>query len=305
MNPERRWDEPWWAGIADSLACSAACPSPTARLAWLNQEAQQRRCCTAQGMPIRFIDARECAGQPYEAGIEASGAVPTRVVGDGAWHDLFNAIIWLHWPRSKAQINRLHGCATASPSGTRGGLRDRLTLLDENGMIWVEPDPELCSWLRARRWNALLFEGRARWPQALHLFGHALLHKMMRPFKAITAHVLILESRDTTPTPTSPRSSPSPPKSTSTSTSPSASPSTSTPAPLAVAGMRDVAAVDRLLAERLSTLADSGQHSIGRFALHPLPVLGIPGWCAANRDATFYDDASVFREARGRSRVKV
>ena len=27
----------------------------------------------------------------------------------------------------------------------------------------------------------------------------------------------------------------------------------------------------------------------------PLPVLGVPGWWPANRDASFYDDASVFR----------
>jgi hypothetical protein len=36
--------------------------------------------------------------------------------------------------------------------------------------------------------------------------------------------------------------------------------------------------------------------------LHPLPVLGIPGW-ADNEAASFYDDASVFRPARaGRAR---
>ena len=32
---------------------------------------------------------------------------------------------------------------------------------------------------------------------------------------------------------------------------------------------------------------------------HPLPVLGVPGWWPANDDATFYDDASVFRPRRG------
>jgi hypothetical protein len=30
----------------------------------------------------------------------------------------------------------------------------------------------------------------------------------------------------------------------------------------------------------------------------PLPVLGVPGWWAANEDAAFYDDATVFRPAR-------
>jgi hypothetical protein len=35
--------------------------------------------------------------------------------------------------------------------------------------------------------------------------------------------------------------------------------------------------------------------------LMPLPVLGIPGWCAANTDPAFYDDGAVFRAARGAS----
>jgi len=30
----------------------------------------------------------------------------------------------------------------------------------------------------------------------------------------------------------------------------------------------------------------------------PLPVLGVPGWFAANEDPAFYDDAGVFRKAR-------
>ncbi|MDA8453863.1 DUF3025 domain-containing protein [Acidovorax sp. GBBC 3334] len=30
----------------------------------------------------------------------------------------------------------------------------------------------------------------------------------------------------------------------------------------------------------------------------PLPVLGVPGWCAENENFCFYDDSSVFRSAR-------
>jgi len=31
----------------------------------------------------------------------------------------------------------------------------------------------------------------------------------------------------------------------------------------------------------------------------PLPVLGVPGWCADNENFSFYDDSLVFRAARG------
>jgi len=35
-------------------------------------------------------------------------------------------------------------------------------------------------------------------------------------------------------------------------------------------------------------------------SLHPLPILGIPGWTAENEDEAFYDDAYVFRAGYAR-----
>ena len=32
----------------------------------------------------------------------------------------------------------------------------------------------------------------------------------------------------------------------------------------------------------------------------PLPILGVPGWCAENESAGYYDDATYFRPGRGR-----
>lgn len=59
-------------------------------------------------------------------------------------------------------------------------------------------------------------------------------------------------------------------------------------------GLGDVPSLDRWIAQDLSA-----GHLAGKpFA--PLPVLGVPGWWAANADLTFYDDAQVFRPpARG------
>ena len=36
-----------------------------------------------------------------------------------------------------------------------------------------------------------------------------------------------------------------------------------------------------------------------RYGHLPLPVLGIPGWWPENEKEDFYDDAAVFRPARG------
>ena len=49
----------------------------------------------------------------------------------------------------------------------------------------------------------------------------------------------------------------------------------------------DLALSLALDADRLSTRA-----------LCPLPVMGFPGWCAANADPNFYDDSVVFRSGR-------
>ncbi len=39
---------------------------------------------------------------------------------------------------------------------------------------------------------------------------------------------------------------------------------------------------------------------LGRKPFVPLPVLGVPGWCADNEAAQFYDDPQVFRPLAGR-----
>ena len=111
-------------------------------------------------------------------------------------HDLFNALVWLTHPRLKAQLNRLHAQALARPqvAGTRGRLRDALTLFDENGAILQAP-AALVQALRERDWQPLFGAQRALWQSvSLHLVGHALLEKLLRPRKAITTHVWVVEA---------------------------------------------------------------------------------------------------------------
>ena len=54
----------------------------------------------------------------------------------------------------------------------------------------------------------------------------------------------------------------------------------------------DLAAWDRWLADDLAPAV------LATKPFTPLPVLGVPGWWAANEEATFYDDPSVFRAPR-------
>ena len=50
--------------------------------------------------------------------------------------------------------------------------------------------------------------------------------------------------------------------------------------------------LDRWVAQDLDSV------KLARKPFLHLPILGVPGWCAANEDAGFYDDASVFRPSR-------
>ena len=73
-------------------------------LAALNHAAAARGIRTGNGAPLRFVPPRD-DGEGYEERAWRSGEVATRADNR---HDLFNALIWLAFPRSKAMMNRRH-----------------------------------------------------------------------------------------------------------------------------------------------------------------------------------------------------
>jgi hypothetical protein len=143
---------------------------------------------------VRFVEQSALAGdEPYGSFIARTGCVPTR----NNLHDLFNGLVWLRYPQTKRGLNVLQAQAIAGrgTSGTRGPLRDALTLFDENAAVLHAP-AELVDALRRRDWNTLFVEQRAQWESAsLVVFGHALLEKLMQPRKAITAHVWLVAEK--------------------------------------------------------------------------------------------------------------
>ncbi|MGD7171285.1 DUF3025 domain-containing protein, partial [Ralstonia pseudosolanacearum] len=155
----------------------------------LNVHAQRQDLRTAGGHPLRFIlQGALPPGVAYEAHIAATGGVPTR----DNLHDGFNALIWLHWPRTKAVLNARQASAIARDGigAARGAVRDAVTLFDENALIFLHTDdaPERC--LTGFDWRGLFIEGRVAWGQSCAVlpFGHALLEKLVAPYKSITAH---------------------------------------------------------------------------------------------------------------------
>lgn len=194
------------------------------------------------------------SGTGYEAFISATGCVPTRE----NLHDFFNGLVWLTFPRIKVRLNALHNeqinrlaTATADRPPTRGRLRDAATLFDENAALLVVRDREVLEHLRAHRWTELFVNQKAAFCRSCEtwLFGHALMEKLVRPYKAITAHVWPVVVDDSF---------------------------------FRLSRAGKVEWLDEVVTRQLDdSLTPSG--------FMPLPVLGIPGWWSGQDEAFYAD----------------
>lgn len=179
------WSAPWlapWREVGEPVARSVL--AGQAQYAALNTAATQRW----RTAPVRFVPQSLLPpGMAYEKFIFESKQCPTR---EGL-HDFFNGLAWLHFPHTKTRLNQLHR-AHIERTGTaavRGATRDALTVFDENAAFLCAPDA-LWDALAAKNWQQVFGGLRALWRQAqVVLFGHALLEKLVKPRKSITAHV--------------------------------------------------------------------------------------------------------------------
>ena len=180
------WRCPWFAPLADR-AEPAWAEWLGGAPAWAALE--RRRAGAAPACEVRFVEQQTLPrGQPYEQFVRERAQVPTR---DNA-HDVFNGLVWLHWPHAKRAMNRLQAAEIArrGVGATRGPVRDALTLFDENGALLAAPDA-LWQALRGHRWAELFGPLRPLWRQArLWVLGHAALEKLLTPYKSITVNVL-------------------------------------------------------------------------------------------------------------------
>ena len=253
---------PWFASVRRFLERLPADRFPSADdLSALARESGVR---SGGGAPLAFVPPTGrpgAAARHYEERIFRTGEVATR---PESWHDLFNALAWLAFPRTKAVLNRPHHdeLARRGDGPVRGTARDVATLFDEGGLVVACAVPELGRLLHEFRWKALFWERRAEAARSMRflVFGHAILEHALAPFKGVTAKALVLdvpaESLDDT----------------------------------ALVGSLDARAAEHFV--RAEALASTQ-------SLQPLPVLGIPGWTPGNGDPAFYDDPAVFRPGRG------
>jgi hypothetical protein len=183
------WSQPWfapWCDLGEPTALQALQQQNVAEA--LNALQSKTQACQQQVAEVKFVPQSALPeGQAYEDFIFKTAQVPTR---DGL-HDFFNGLCWHRFPLAKRRLNQLQASEieTQGVRATRGPVRDALTLFDENVVLMHAPDAVWAA-LQARDWLKLFVDLRELWPQVhLVLFGHALLEKLVTPYKSITGHV--------------------------------------------------------------------------------------------------------------------
>lgn len=218
----------------------------------------------AAGLPLRVRDGRalgDRSGYGYESRVLDTGILAVR---PGSWHDLFHVLVWRTFPHAKSALNERH-CAAFDPrpNAPRGALRDALTLIDESGVIVAASDASLLDAVRGFRWKELFWLRRSELARCLRvrIFGHAVYEKLLCPYVGLSGHAVLF----------------------------------CVPQSVIDAGLGEqISALDRHLA---ALLRDSeGLQSPEN--LHPIPLLGVPGWHPDTASERFYDNEDYFRRGR-------
>ena len=209
------------------------------------------------GKTIRFVPSTQLADDAYERRIYTTGQVSTR---PDNWHDLFNALVWSRFPAIKVAMNSLHFHAwSGQEDGSRGQLRDALTLFDECGVIVFSNNSETLNALTRRRWSDAFLHGDFSASVQLSICGHAMLEKYLVPYKSMTAKALLIQVDENF---------------------------------LKLPRREMLANLDTQIAQAML----AGRLLTKPACLSPLPLAGVPGWWPdEEQNHDFYLDSSVFR----------
>jgi hypothetical protein len=219
------------------------------------------------GRSLRFVEqglGKLAFESQYEPRCYLNGEVQTRTDN---LHDLFNALVWLTFPQSKAAINVRHYRAltdTAEALTTqRGKVRDMATLFDESGVIVACSDSRLSRLLCDFKWKELFWSCRKEVTSAMgfYIFGHGLHEKAIRPYVGMTGQGLVLQVDAEFFTWSMPHRM-------------------------------------EYLDGRVAAYLNDPAHCLDTSELTPVPLLGIPGWSQDNERAEFYDNQKYFRTSR-------
>ena len=250
---------PLFEPLRDLLqALPGAAPPGICELHRLLRE-RHTRLLSGSGQPLTFVAAG--GGLSYERRVFERGEIATR---SGDWHDLFNALVWLTFPRAKAALNARHYDAMqlkrAALGSARCSVRDAATHFDECGVVVAAADRSLAQGLKEHAWKHVFWERRTEALERLRffVFGHATYDMLRRPHRGLCAKALYMEVAQSWL-------------------------------------QQDVATCCAALDAWLAGVFGNAAAVSKPQDVLPLPLLGIPGVVADNNDPAYYDDPYQFR----------
>lgn len=135
-------------------------------------------------------------GMSYEQRIGERGLIAMR---RDSLHDLYGALMWLQWPKSKWAIHQgqMAGIRAVGPK-QRTRHQQALTHIDEAGSVVITEDRSLIKILQAHDWVGLLVERRVDWSCAqVWVIGHALFElRQTRPHDLQASKVIPILAAD-------------------------------------------------------------------------------------------------------------
>lgn len=199
----------------------------------------------------------------YEDNVFKHKKVYTR---SNSWHDFFNNITWLLWPKTKwAIVDTIlaqFSLEKISSLKNRTPKQSFLAQLDECGMLIVTACPDLIEHVQQHDWLDLFFHQRAR--HSLFepiIFGHGLMEKALEPYVGMTGKAMMIIVKPQ------------------------------------YFGLSTVLRL-KFLDEVMSKLIRSKYCPQSPRSLQPFPLLGMPRWHPNNVQKEFFDQKHYFRSKR-------
>jgi len=189
----------------------------------------------------------------------------TILMRENCWHDFFNNLTWLMWPKLKsAIINRIYRETLNNNAKQRSPCQNLLTHFDECGMVICSDRIELFEAIKQFQWKAFFWETQdlLEHCQAV-IIGHGLLEKGLTPYLGMTGKALFLQV---------------------------------TSDYFMLNFDEQAAYLDQQIAEMIL----DAQYLSSPQDLSPFPLLGWPGWWPGNECESFYENRIYFRESRSR-----
>lgn len=232
---------PLWEPEADSFTHQFPTPQDFNQLAHRHQVPD-----------LQFVE--QGAKMSYEQMIFQENTVPMRL---DHWHDFFNNVTWLTFPRMKRAL--VEHYVHENNGDHRTSMQNVLAHVDECGIVICSSNSDYFEMIQQHQWKTLFWESRFLIDECQpFIIGHGLLEKCLQPYIGITGKALFLKVASSF---------------------------------FQMPYTHQLTHIDQTIAERII------HQDFPRTprALSPFPFLGWPGWHEGNRCAAFYDNLDYFR----------